>query len=122
MSFHFAPARSSDPIYLKREEDISFVSSLTTVIIERVFDGLTMLLFVFLALPFVPSMPSVYRRLVTMLTVLLLAATAVFIWMAMRPQRVIAFYELVRWSASCQSKSAQWLTSSIERFMAGWVV
>ncbi len=47
---------------LKREENISFVSSLTTVLIERIFDGLTMLLFVFLALPFVPAMPPVYRR------------------------------------------------------------
>lgn len=78
---------------LKREEDISFVSSLTTVLIERIFDGLTMLLFVFLALPFVPAIPPFYRQLVTMLTVLLLAATAVFIWMAMRPQRVTRFYD-----------------------------
>lgn len=103
---------------LKREEDISFVSSLTTVLIERIFDGLTMLLFVFLALPFVPSMPPLYRQLVSMITVLLLAATAVFVWMAMRPQRVTRFYEFFA-VRLLPKKYRPAVDGFYERFMAG---
>ncbi len=88
------PLRAGEVIrsyVLKRKESIAMSSSLATVIIERIFDGLVMLIFVFLALPFAP-MPVMYRNLVVLLTVLLLTATAVFIWMAARPQRVIRFY------------------------------
>lgn len=77
---------------LKRQEDISFTSSITTALIERIFDGLVMLLFVFIALPFAPSIPLLYRRIVAVLTLLLFAATAVFMWMAARPARVERFY------------------------------
>jgi uncharacterized protein (TIRG00374 family) len=80
---------------LKRTEGIAFMSSLATVFIERIFDGLVMLLFVFLALPFVPAMPPLYRNLVTVLTLLLVGATVLFMWMAVRPARVEAFYTWV---------------------------
>ncbi len=78
-------------VVLKGTEQIAISSSLATVLIERIFDGLVMLLFVFIALPFAP-MPAEYRRLVIMLTVLMLAATGVFIWLAVRPKRIIAVY------------------------------
>ncbi|HRW04275.1 MAG TPA: lysylphosphatidylglycerol synthase transmembrane domain-containing protein [Caldilineaceae bacterium] len=70
---------------LKQQEDVPISSSLATVLIERVFDGLVMLLFVFLALPFAPALPATYRNLVVLLTVLLLGATVVFVWMATQP-------------------------------------
>ena len=76
---------------LKRSQDISIASSLATVIIERVFDGLTMLLFVFLALPFAP-MPTQYRNLVVILTVLMLVATILFVLMAANPRLMSAVY------------------------------
>lgn len=76
---------------LKQKEDIPITSSLATVIIERVFDGLVMLLFVFLALPFAP-IPTSYRNLVILLTMLLLGATVFFVWMAVQPQRVERIY------------------------------
>jgi len=79
---------------LKRKEAVPFASSLATVLIERIFDGLVMLLFVFLALPFAP-LPAEYRNAVVVLTVLLFAATGVFIWMAVRPERVARFYTWV---------------------------
>ena len=79
---------------LKRKESVPFASSLATVLIERVFDGLVMLLFVFLALPFAPIPPD-YRNAVVVLTVLLFIATAIFIWMAVSPQRVARFYTWV---------------------------
>ncbi|MFN2199803.1 MAG: lysylphosphatidylglycerol synthase transmembrane domain-containing protein [Caldilineaceae bacterium] len=78
-------------VVLKGTEQIAISSSLATVFIERIFDGLVMLLFVFIALPFAP-MPDEYRRVVIVLTMLMLAATGVFIWMAVRPQRIIAVY------------------------------
>jgi uncharacterized protein (TIRG00374 family) len=76
---------------LKRSESISMTSSLTTVLIERIFDGLTMLLFVFLALPFAP-MPTQYRNLVILLTTLMLTATAIFIFMAAKPKLMSGTY------------------------------
>jgi glycosyltransferase 2 family protein len=88
------PLRAGEVIrsyVLRQREQVAISSSLATVIIERVFDGLTMLLFVFLALPFAP-MPPIYRNLVAVLTVLMLAATGVFVWIALRPTRVTAVY------------------------------
>ncbi len=79
---------------LKQTEDIDISSSLATVIVERVVDGLVMIMFVFLALPFAP-MPEVYRNAVIVMTVGFLAATAVFIWMASQPERVEQFYAIV---------------------------
>jgi len=77
---------------LKRKEEIPISSSLATVIIERVFDGLVMLLFVFFALPFVPALPVAYRNSVISLTVILLAATVFFVWMAVQPDRMTLVY------------------------------
>lgn len=88
------PLRAGEVIrsyVLRQREEVAISSSLATVIIERVFDGLTMLLFVFLVLPFAP-MPELYRNLVAILTVLMLVATGVFIWIALRPARVTTVY------------------------------
>lgn len=77
---------------LKQREDVAISTSLATVFIERIFDGLVMLLFVFLALPFAP-LPTFYRNAVVVLTLLLLIATAIFVWMAVQPKRVELFYK-----------------------------
>jgi glycosyltransferase 2 family protein len=103
---------------LRRTEGIAISSSLATVLIERVFDGLVMLIFVFLVLPFAPSLPSAYRKTVVGLTVLLLAATFFFVWMAVRPERMAAVY---RWIADrLLPQSIRVRTDDLyERFMAG---
>lgn len=116
------PLRAGEVIrsyVLKRRRQIAITSSLATVLIERVFDGLSMLLFVFLALPFAP-MPVQYRNLVILLTLAMLAATAVFIWMAMRPQRVAAVYG---WFAGrlLPQRIRSRTDDLMERFMAGLV-
>lgn len=80
---------------LKQQEDIAISSSLATVLIERVFDGLVMLLFVFLALPFAPTLPQSYRMLVVFLTVALFLATGVFVWMATQPRFMDRCYSWV---------------------------
>ena len=102
---------------LKRKEAIPFTSSLTTVLIERIFDGLVMLLFVFLALPFAP-IPTAFRNPVIILTILSLIATVVFIWMAVRPARVALFYN---WFADrLLPQGIRTKTDELyERFMAG---
>jgi hypothetical protein len=89
------PLRAGEVIrsyVLRKTQDIAMSSSLATVIIERVFDGLVMILFVFLALPFAP-MPTQYRNLVIVLTVLMLVAAGVFIYVAAQPRRVEKFYQ-----------------------------
>lgn len=91
--FPFRAGEVIRSVLLKRQEGIAVSSSLATVFIERIFDGLTMLLFVFLALPFAP-LPLFYRNLVAVMTVLFLAATAVFVWAAVQPERLAAIY---RW-------------------------
>ena len=78
-------------VMLRKQEGIAVSSSLATVFIERIFDGLTMLLFVFLALPFAP-MPANFRNLVVVMTVLFLGVTLIFVWAAVRPQRLTAIY------------------------------
>jgi uncharacterized protein (TIRG00374 family) len=78
-------------VMLKRQEGVAISSSLATVFIERIFDGLTMLLFVFLALPFAP-MPDSLRNLVILMTGAFLAATLLFVWAAVRPQRLAGIY------------------------------
>jgi glycosyltransferase 2 family protein len=93
------PARAGEVIrsyVLRRKENIALSSSLATVIIERIFDGLVMLIFVFLALPFAP-IPVNFRNLVIILTVLLLLATVIFVWMAANPHHLARFYS---WLAS----------------------
>ncbi|HQY90463.1 lysylphosphatidylglycerol synthase transmembrane domain-containing protein [Caldilinea sp.] len=102
---------------LKRRTDIAISTSLATVIVERITDGLVMLLFVFLALPFAP-MPSAYRNAVISMTILFLAATVVFMWMASQPQRVERFYAIVA-SAVLRGPVRQRTDDFYHRFMLG---
>ena len=76
---------------LWQREEISISSSLATVVVERIFDGLALLLFVFLALPFAP-IPSAFQRFVFFATILLLMVTGVFIWITVRPRRLAILY------------------------------
>ncbi|MEM7532312.1 MAG: lysylphosphatidylglycerol synthase transmembrane domain-containing protein [Chloroflexota bacterium] len=102
---------------LKQKEDVDISSSLATVFIERIFDGLVMLLFVFLALPFAP-MPTEYRNAVIILTTLLIIATVLFVWMALQPERIEGVYCWV--ATRLLPKSLQSITDKIfTRFMEG---
>ena len=76
---------------LWQREEISISSSLATVVVERIFDGLALLLFVFLALRFAP-IPSALRQFVFFATILLLIMTAGFIWITVRPRRFEILY------------------------------
>lgn len=77
---------------LWREEGISIPASLATVIVERIFDGLTMLIFVFVALPFAlgeiaDSTGAGWLIQVALIgTVVFFGALIVFMYFALRPQ------------------------------------
>lgn len=73
---------------LRRRENVPMGASLATVIVERVFDGLVMLLFVFIALPFFP-LPETYRRLVILASVAFMGALLLFFLFAAVPEQTL---------------------------------
>jgi uncharacterized protein (TIRG00374 family) len=88
------PARAGEVLrsyVLRRKEGVPVSVSLATVVLERLFDGLVMLLFVFAALPFAPLPPG-YDALVTFFSALFLLALVVFLALAARPRRMGRIY------------------------------
>jgi uncharacterized protein (TIRG00374 family) len=81
---------------LRQSEGVSMSSSLATIVVERVFDGLVMLLFVFVALPFAPLPSDSIRFVVIAGSVLFLGALLVFFAVAAVPER---FMGLTEWLA-----------------------
>lgn len=81
------PARAGEVLrayILKEEEGISVSANIATVIIERIFDGLVMLAFVMVTLPFT-DLGTFYNNFVLVFSVLFFAALGVFLGLAMRP-------------------------------------
>jgi hypothetical protein len=103
---------------LKRNEDVSISSSLATIVVERIFDGLTMLLFVFIALPTVPSLPAGLRFIVIFGGVLFLGALAVFLLLAARPATAARLYNPLI-DRLLPHRLGVKLRGFIERFMLG---
>jgi uncharacterized protein (TIRG00374 family) len=88
------PARAGEVLrsyVLKRKEGVPVGVSLATVVLERLFDGLVMLLFVFVTLPFAP-LPPAYDLLVTGFSVIFIGALVVFLTLAARPARMGRVY------------------------------
>ncbi len=81
-------------VVLRQREGVSVSSSLATIIVERVFDGLVMLLFVFVALPFAPLPSDSIRFVVILGSWLLFGALLVFFAVAAVPAR---FLRLAEW-------------------------
>lgn len=83
------PARAGEVIrsyILRRKEDVSMSAGLATVFfVERIFDGVIMLLFVFISLPFTP-METWLRQIVIVSSIAFIGALLVFFAVAMRPQ------------------------------------
>ena len=74
---------------LRQQEDVSMSSSLATIIVERVFDGLVMLLFVFVALPFAPLPSDAIRMVVIAGSVVFLSVLFLFFAVAAVPRRFL---------------------------------
>lgn len=69
---------------LWRKEKINVGVTLTTAVLERLFDGLTMVLFVILGLLFLPF-SAFLNRLVSVASVVFFGALAMFLFLAARP-------------------------------------
>lgn len=74
---------------LRRKEAVPMSASLATVVVERVFDGLVMLLFVFVALPFAPIPSDSLRTLVTVASLGFLGAMLIFFILAAAPENAL---------------------------------
>lgn len=88
------PARAGEVLrsyVLRRKEGIPISVSLTTVVLERLFDGLVMLLFILATLPVAP-IPASFHTLVMLLSAAFGVALALFLFVAARPTRFSAFY------------------------------
>jgi uncharacterized protein (TIRG00374 family) len=80
---------------LKRNEQVNVSAGLATIVVERIFDGLVMLIFVFVALPFADFKESWLRDIVFFSTLLFWGAFLVFLVMALQPQRMRRLYSAV---------------------------
>ena len=89
------PARAGELIrayVLRKREAVSISASLATIIVERIFDGVVMLLFVFLSLPFTP-MPAWLQQVVLFGSLSFIGALAVFFVIAASATRAQRVYE-----------------------------
>lgn len=90
MGNNIYPARAGELLrsyMLRRTYGIRMSASLATVLVERLFDGLVMLLFVFVALPFVSASDALasFRAPIAALTIVFVGALVVFLALASRP-------------------------------------
>lgn len=91
------PARAGEVLrsyVLRRREAVPMSASLATVLLERLFDGLVMLLFIFVTLPFTP-LPPAYRLFVLVASTLFFLLFLIFMLLAARPQRISLLYTLL---------------------------
>ena len=103
---------------LYRREDVPISASLATVIVERVFDGLVMLIFVFVALPLAPIPSTAVQNLVIIASVAFFGALIVFFGLAARPRQS---QQLAQWFAVrlLPTRFQDPLLGFIARFLTG---
>ncbi len=103
---------------LKRNEEVSVSASLATIVIERIFDGLVMLIFVFVALPFADFKANWLRDIVFFSTLLFWGAFLAFLAVALRPELMRRFYNAV-FDRVLPGNLAQTAKGWADQFMAG---
>jgi uncharacterized protein (TIRG00374 family) len=95
MGNNIYPARAGEvlrAVILKRKEGVSVSASLATIIVERIFDGVVMLAFVFVNLPELAKLTSAsgfvgnIQQVAVIGTGIFLAALAIFLMAAMFPK------------------------------------
>jgi uncharacterized protein (TIRG00374 family) len=97
MGNNIYPARAGEVLrsyVLKKRTGVPMSASLATVVVERLFDGVVMLLFVFVSLPKLESLPDWLRQVVLLGSVVFFTALVVFFVLAARPERAQVIY---RW-------------------------
>lgn len=70
---------------LKRNEQVSVSASVATILVERIFDGLVMLIFVLVALPTVPNLPLWLEQTVIYASILFAGALIFLVMWAIKP-------------------------------------
>ena len=103
---------------LRQREDVSVSASMATVVVERVFDGLVMLVFVFVALPFTPIPSESLRSMVIVASLGFFGAMIVFFILAAMPEQA---YRLAQWisQAILPYKAQEPLLDFTRRFLQG---
>lgn len=102
---------------LMRREEVPMGASLATVIVERVFDGLVMLVFVFAALPLAPIPSQAVQTTVTIASMAFFAALILFFGMAAYPQTMM---RLIKWGAGFLPERARTpIVDFMARFLDG---
>lgn len=77
---------------LKRKESVSASASLGTILVERIFDGITMLVFVFAVLPLVPT-NEFLSQLLPFMSLFFFGALLAFFLIASSPSRAERVYQ-----------------------------
>lgn len=104
---------------LFRREKVAIGASLATVIVERVFDGLVMLVFVFVALPLTPIPSAEVQTVVSLASFAFFGALVVFFGLAARPTQALA---LTQWGSRwLPTRFQQPLLDFAHRFLEGLV-
>lgn len=114
------PARAGEVIrcyVLRRKEAVSMSASLATVLVERIFDGVIMLLFVFLALPFTP-MARWLQNVVIFASLAFFGALVFFFFVAMRPDLAERVYGWIV-ERLVPARFRQSVRGILDRFMDG---
>jgi uncharacterized protein (TIRG00374 family) len=120
MGNNIFPFRAGEVIrayLLRRKEDVSASASLATIVVERIFDGITMLVFVFAILPLVPT-NEFLSRLLPFMSFLFFGALVAFLLIVSSPQRTERVY---RWFVS-KLVPQGWrdqVSGLLERFIEG---
>ncbi len=127
MGNNIYPARAGEvlrAVILKRREGVSVSASLATIIVERIFDGVVMLAFVFVNLPELAKLTGAsgfvgnIQQVAVIGTGVFLGALAVFLVAAMFPRTTekIAFWFIFRLVPKSLHER---ITSLVTRFLEG---
>ncbi len=103
---------------LRRRENVPISASLATVVVERVFDGLVMLVFVFVALPLTPIPSGTLQSVVILASVGFFGAMVVFFALAAMPQQAYRLAEKLS-NIFLPDRARAPLLEFTERFLAG---
>lgn len=103
---------------LKQRDQVAIPPTLTTIFVERVFDGLTMLTLIFVALLFVDFEENTLRTVIFLTTPLFFGALALFFWLALHPAST---RHLVEWLTHrfLPSSLHEKVLSIVESFLTG---
>ncbi len=121
------PARAGEvlrAVVLKRDEGVPVSASLATIIVERVFDGVVMLMFVFVNLPELATLTQSsgfvgdIRTLAVVGTGVFLGALGIFLIAAMFPEKSLALFTQIMGKLLPEKVRAKVLGLA-ERFLGG---